>query len=96
MNITHRLTIIPVLGLRSVALAQPSQADLKQRVLTQPQSVGPDEYAFTQTIKSEQTSKGQTKQHVNSDKFDPTKSGDAQCSSEWMARTIKRTQRPNE
>jgi hypothetical protein len=51
--------------------------DLKQRVLAQAQSLSADSYAFTRTVKSEQTSKGKTEQHVTIDKFDPSKGGDA-------------------
>jgi hypothetical protein len=61
----------------SIALAQNKPDELKQRVLTQAQSMGPDDYAFTRTVKSEQTSSGKTEHHVNVDKYDPTKSGDA-------------------
>src|SRR4051812_15847097 len=51
--------------------------DLKQRILAHAQTLGPDDYAFTRTMRSEQTSSGKTEQHVNVDKYDPTKSGDA-------------------
>jgi hypothetical protein len=60
-----------------IAHAETKTDDLKQRVLAQAQSVGPDDYAFTRTVRSEQTSNGKTEQHVNIDKYDPTKSGDA-------------------
>ena len=79
MNINHQLALIAalVIAVTSTALTQQNQVDLKQRVLGQAQSVGPDDYAFTRTIKSESTSNGKTEQHVNIDKFDPTKPGDA-------------------
>ena len=51
--------------------------ELKRRVLAQAQNLGPDDYAFTRTAKSDQTSNGKTEKHVNVDKYDPTKSGDA-------------------
>jgi hypothetical protein len=81
--ITNPLTRAAIAGaavwLASVFLAhgQNKPDDLKQRILAQAQSVGADDYAFTRTAKSEQTSKGKTEQHVNIDKYDPTKSGDA-------------------
>lgn len=73
---TARLTIL-ALACVSIAVAENKPDELKQRILTQAQAMGPDDYAFTRTIKSEQTSNGKTEQHVNVDKFDPTKSGDA-------------------
>jgi hypothetical protein len=51
--------------------------DLKQRVLTQAQNAGPDDYAFTRTSRTEQTSNGKTETRTTVDKYDPTKSGDA-------------------
>ena len=61
----------------SIAIADNKPDELKQRILSQSQSLGPDDYAFSRTVKSEQTSNGKTEQHVNVDKFDPSKSGDA-------------------
>lgn len=80
--ITNPLTRAAIAGiavwLASVFMAhgQNKSDDLKQRILAQAQSVGADDYAFTRTIKSEQVSNGKTEQHVNIDKYDPTKSGD--------------------
>ncbi len=73
--IKQTLTIIAVLclGSASTVLAQQNKDELKQRILAQAQSVSPDDYAFTRTIRSEQTSGGNTEQHVNIEKFDPTK-----------------------
>jgi hypothetical protein len=51
--------------------------DVKQRVLAQAQALGPDDYAFTRTVRSDQSSSGKTEKHVNVEKYDPTKSGDA-------------------
>jgi hypothetical protein len=51
--------------------------ELKQRILTQAQSVGLDDYAFTRTSRTEQTSNGKTEVRTIVEKFDPTKSGDA-------------------
>jgi hypothetical protein len=59
-----------------IAIAQTKPDDLKQRILAQAQSIGPDDYAFTRSIRSEQVSNGKSEQHVNIDKYDPTKSGD--------------------
>ena len=61
----------------SIAIAENKPDELKQRILTQAQSMGPDDYAFTRTVKSEQTSNGKTEHHVNVEKLDPTKSGEA-------------------
>lgn len=77
MRTPSTFTIITVLFLSSAAVAQNKTDELKQRILAQAQSIGADDYAFTRTIKSESTSNGKTEQHVNIDKFDPTKSGDA-------------------
>jgi len=81
--ITNPLTRAAIAGvavwLASVFMAhgQNKPDDLKQQILAQAQSITPGSYAFTRTVKSEQTSNGKTEQHVNIDKFDPTKSGDA-------------------
>jgi hypothetical protein len=77
MRTPPTFTIIAVLFLSSAAFAQHKPDEVKQRILSQAQSIGADDYAFTRTIKSESTSNGKTEQHVNIDKFDPTKSGDA-------------------
>jgi hypothetical protein len=60
-----------------MAHAEDATNDLKQRILAQAQAVGPDDYAFTRTVRSDQTTGGKTEQHVNVEKYDPTKSGDA-------------------
>ena len=82
MNITRWLTIFAMLSLGAgpAAFAQQNPADLKQRVLAQAQSISPDDYAFTRTIRSESTAKGKTETTIIIDKYDPTKSGDAR----WM------------
>jgi hypothetical protein len=77
MRTPSTFTIIAVLFLSSAAFAQNKPDELKQRILSQAQSIGADDYGFTRTIKSDSTSNGKTEQHVNIDKFDPTKSGDA-------------------
>jgi hypothetical protein len=75
--IPHTLTSIAALCLGSAALAQHNQDELKQRVLAQAQSVSPDDYAFTRTVRTEQTSNGKTEQKVTVEKFDPTKPAEA-------------------
>jgi hypothetical protein len=77
MRTLSPFAILASLFLSSAAFAQNKPDELKQRILAQAQSIGADDYAFTRTIKSEGTSNGKTEQHVNIDKFDPTKSGDA-------------------
>lgn len=71
-----RLTILG-LACVSIAVAENKPDELKQRILSQAQAMGPDDYAFTRSVKSEQVSNGKTEQHVNVDRYDPTKSGDA-------------------
>jgi hypothetical protein len=66
-----------LLASASIGHSQNKADDLKKRIQAQAQSLGADDYAFTRTVKSEQTSNGKTEQHVTIDKFDPTKSGDA-------------------
>ena len=82
MKTNQPLTIIVVLclGAATAALAQNNKDELKQRILTQAQSASPDDFAFTRTVRNEQTSNGKTEKHVNIEKFDPTKPADAR----WM------------
>ena len=81
--ITNPLTRAAIAGvavwLAAVFMAhgQNKPDDLKQRILAQAQSISPDSYAFTRTVKSAQTSNGKTEQHVSIDKYDPAKSADA-------------------
>jgi len=80
INAIHpRTALIAALGLGSVSaeLLQHNPDELKQRVLAQAQSVSPDDYAFTRTVRTEQTSNGKTEQKVNVEKFDPTKPAEA-------------------
>ena len=77
MRTPSTLAILASLVLSSATFAQNKPDELKQRILTQARNIGPDDFAFTRTIKSESTSNGKTEQHVAIDKFDPTKSGDA-------------------
>jgi hypothetical protein len=78
MKTNRILTIIALLGSGSAepSLAQDKSNELKQRVLAQAQSVSPDDYAFTRTIRSDQTQGGKTEKRVTVEKFDPAKSGD--------------------
>lgn len=62
------------------ALAQNKADELKQRILTQAQNVSADDYAFTRTIRTEQTSNGKTEQKLTVEKFDPTKPAEARWS----------------
>jgi len=75
LKIPPTVTIIAALCLASgnVALAQPKEEELKQRILAQAQSVSPDDYAFTRTIRTEQVSGGKTEKKVSVERFDPTK-----------------------
>jgi len=61
----------------SIAVAENKPDDARQRILAQAQSAGPDDYAFTRTVRSELTSNGKAEHHVNVDKYDPTKPGNA-------------------
>jgi hypothetical protein len=74
--IIAKATLVGIASI-SIALAETKPDELKQRILTQAQSVGPDDYAFTRTSRSEQTSSGKTEVRTTVEKFDPTKSGDA-------------------
>lgn len=73
-----------VLACPSNSHAQDKADQVKQRILTQAQSLGPDDYAFTRTVKSEQTSNGRVEHHVNIDKYDPTKPSNAR----WTLVTV--------
>jgi hypothetical protein len=77
MNLTRPLTLIAMLHLGSAALAQEGSVDVKQRILSQAQSAGADDYAFTRTVRSEPVANGRRETTIAVDKFDPTKRGDA-------------------
>jgi hypothetical protein len=75
-----KITIVAaavLLASASIGRSENKADELKQRILAQAQSLSDADYAFTRTVKSEQTSNGKTEQHVTVDKFDPTKAGDA-------------------
>jgi hypothetical protein len=59
------------------AVAQQNIDELKQRVLAQAQSLSPDDYAFTRTVRSETTLGRKTQKKVVVEKFDPTQPADA-------------------
>ena len=69
-----------LLATSSNSHAEDKTNDLKQRVLTQAQNTGPDDYAFTRTSRTESTSSGKTETHTVVEKYDPTKSGDGRWS----------------
>ena len=66
-----------VLAAAAPAFAQQNAGALKQRILTHAQSLSPDDYAFTRTIRSETTSDGRTEKKVTVEKFDPIKPADS-------------------
>ena len=74
MNI-HQAIVIPLFCLVPVApvLAQQNPDEIKKRILAQAQSMSPDDYSFTRTVRTEQTSGGKTETKVTVEKFDPTK-----------------------
>jgi len=76
MNTKQTTTIIVLLFLVSAAsgFAQQNNDELKQRVLAQAQSASADDYAFTRTVRSDETSLGgKTEKKVRVEKFDPSK-----------------------
>jgi hypothetical protein len=74
-----RLTLIAMLGLALCVtiLAQNNSDELKQRILAQTQSISPDDYAFTRTIRSDGVNNGKSEKKVMVEKFDPTKPAEA-------------------
>ena len=79
MNINRTLTSIALLFAMATgpAFAQQNDAELKQRILAQAQSISPDDYAFTRTTRSEARWNNKTIDKVTVEKFDPTKPADA-------------------
>jgi hypothetical protein len=65
------------LALSLTILAENKSDELKQRVLAQTQSIGPDDYAFTRTIRSDGISNGKAEKKVRVEKFDPAKPSEA-------------------
>lgn len=60
-----------------MAHGQNKAGDVKQRILAQAQSISPDAFAFTRTIRTDQMSNGKTEKKVTIEKFDPSKSAEA-------------------
>jgi hypothetical protein len=75
MKTKPSLTIVALLWLGSTlaAFAQNKSDEVKQRVLAQAKSISPDDYAFTRTVRTAQTSGGKTEESVTVEKFDPSK-----------------------
>lgn len=84
MKINLTCALMALLCFATDAFAQDKPEELKQRILAQAQSSGPDDYAFTRTTRSDQTIGGKTEQTIVVEKFDPTKTGDAR----WMLISI--------
>lgn len=61
------------LSFASVGHAQSKPDELKQRILAQAQGLNPNDYSFSRTIRSQQSSGGKTEQKVTIEKYDPTK-----------------------
>ena len=79
MKTNRTLTIISlsILAAAAPTFAQQNNDELKQRILTQAQSLSADDYAFTRTIRSETISNGKTEKKTIVEKFDPTSSADS-------------------
>lgn len=79
MNINHTLTIMALLSLALAgrSFAQPNNDELKQQVLAQAQTLSPEDYAFTRTVRSETTLGRKTQKKVIVERFDPTQPVDA-------------------
>lgn len=57
----------------SATRATESPDSLKQKILVQARAVGPEDFAFTRTVRSEEIGAGKTEQHVLIEKWDPSK-----------------------
>ena len=77
MKLDQNLAIAVFLFFGLVAFAQKNPDDLKQGIQTQAKSLSADAYAFTRTIRSEQSSGPKKEMKVEVEKFDPSKSADA-------------------
>ena len=73
------LTMIGLLSLSGIATAaaQQNAEQLKQHVVTQAQTLNPDDFAFTRTTRSEAKWNSRTFKNVTVEEFDPTKPADA-------------------
>lgn len=76
-NQTLSIIVLLWFGTLVAALGEGNQDKLRQCVLAQAQSVSPNDYAFTRTVRSEPTAGGNTETTITVDKYDPTKSNDA-------------------
>ena len=56
--------------------AEENTNTLKQQILAQARAVGPEDFAFTRTVRSEEITTTKTEQHVLIEKWDPSKSSD--------------------
>jgi hypothetical protein len=90
MNTNQTLNVMAVLCFASgaTALAQHTQDELKQRILTQARSISPEDYAFTRTVHTEQTSNGKIEAEVSVERFDPTKPAETR----WMLVSVNGAQ----
>ncbi len=86
------LGIFAILTLASTAFAQSENDALKQRILAHAQSMSADDYAFTRTSRTDQTSGGPTEHTVTVEKYDPAKQGDAR----WTLVSINNAPPPPE
>lgn len=77
MNTTRTFPFIAFFCLATSAFAEENTDALKQRILAQAKSMAADDYAFTRTLRTNQSSNGKTEQKVTVERFDPTKTGDA-------------------
>lgn len=68
------MSILLSLAWHPPVLAQGKTDELKQRILSQARALTADDYSFTRTIRSEQTSGGKTEKRAIVDRFDPSKS----------------------
>ena len=80
MKASCLLTFTGILCLGSAALAQENADALKQRVRLLAQSMTPDDYAFTRTVRNDVTAGGNNEQTVNIERYDPTKPAEARWS----------------
>ncbi|MDQ2659235.1 MAG: hypothetical protein M3Y03_02325 [Verrucomicrobiota bacterium] len=61
-------------------LARGADDPLPARIIAFARTVGPDDYAYTRTIRTEEVAKDKSEPHVVIERFDPTKPGDQRWS----------------
>ena len=78
MNITTSAIVLVCAAttFTSSAHAADNLETLKQTILAQARAVGPEDLAFTRTVRSEEVGAGKTEQHVLIEKWDPSKASD--------------------